>query len=83
MLIEDNLGNVHNIETATIIELWEKFGWSFVKALAVALQRADPINTYKLLNTFVHYISEYLDVFYFPIFAENGETAEIQPSHQG
>ena len=83
LLVEDSFGKVHHIETATIIQLWERFGGSFVKSLAVALQRADPVNTYKLLDTFSNYISEYLEVFYFPTFAENGETEEIQPSHQG
>lgn len=35
-------------------------GGSFVRALGVCLQHADPINTYLIAETFVHYLLRYL-----------------------
>lgn len=46
-----------------IIEAMETYGGSFVKALAVCLHRADPINYQKLRNTFSNYFEEYEDRF--------------------
>lgn len=42
-----------------IIEMMEKYGGSFVKALAECYRRADPINARKLENTFREYFDEY------------------------
>ncbi len=42
-----------------IVEAMEKYGGSFVKALAVCLQKADLINFSKLRNTFSNYWEEY------------------------
>jgi len=44
-----------------VVDAWEKFGGGFVSSLAVALRRADPINTMKILNTFENYIYDYYD----------------------
>jgi len=41
------------------VEAMEKFGGSFVKALARAFHRADPINFIKLKNAFPEYWEEY------------------------
>lgn len=42
-----------------ITEAMEKYGGSFVKALAVAARRADPYNLGKLRQTFKEYWSTY------------------------
>jgi hypothetical protein len=42
-----------------IIEFMEKYGGSFVKALAECLRRADPINYQKLKTAFSEYFMEY------------------------
>ncbi len=42
-----------------IVEAMEIYGGSFVKALAVCLQKADLINYSKLRNHFRNYFNEY------------------------
>ena len=42
-----------------IIENMEKYGGSFVKSLAVCLQKADSVNYLKLKRTFINYFLEY------------------------
>ncbi len=42
-----------------IIEAMELYGGSFVKALAVCIKKADPINYSKLRNVFSNYWEEY------------------------
>lgn len=42
-----------------MIEAMEKYGGSFVKALAAMLWQADPINYNKLEKTFPEYFLEY------------------------
>ncbi len=42
-----------------IVKTMEKYGGSFVRALAVCFQRADPINFQKLKSTFSNYWEEY------------------------
>ena len=43
----------------SMVEQMERHGGSFVRALAMLLQRADPINYSKLENTFPEYFEEY------------------------
>lgn len=45
-----------------IIEAMEKYGGSFVKALAVCFRRADSINFRKLKIVFSNYWAEYEDM---------------------
>lgn len=61
--IVDDEDNIISIEKATIAESFEKYWWSFVQAIWVALRRADWINTEKLLSTFENYVREYLEKF--------------------
>lgn len=42
-----------------MIEAMEKYGGSFVKALAAMLWQADPVNYKKLAETFPEYFKEY------------------------
>jgi len=42
-----------------VIEAMERYGGSFVKALAVAFYRADHINTQKLKSAFPEYWEQY------------------------
>ncbi len=42
-----------------MIEAMEKYGGSFVKALAVCMVYADPNNYNKLCTAFYQYVSEY------------------------
>ncbi len=46
-------------QDSKIVEAMERYGASFVKALAVCFQRADSINFSKLRNTFSNYWEEY------------------------
>lgn len=46
-------------EEFRIVETMEKYGGSFVKALAECFHRADPINFKKLKNAFSEYWKEY------------------------
>ena len=48
-----------NDKEMIIIEEMEKYGGSFVKALAKCFRRADPVNFLKLKNTFSEYWSQY------------------------
>lgn len=50
-------------EKAVIADCFEKYGGSFVMALGTALHRADGHNTYKILNAFKWYVSEYIETF--------------------
>lgn len=45
-----------------VIECMEKYGGSFVKALAVAMQRADAINLAKLKAAFPEYWQQYTEM---------------------
>ena len=49
-------------EDSEIVEAMERYGGSFVKALAVCFQRADYINYKKLKNTFSNYWDEYREM---------------------
>lgn len=42
-----------------VIENMETYAGSFVKALAKCFLTADPINTFKLTDTFIDYVLEY------------------------
>jgi len=42
-----------------IADNMEKYGGSFVKALAQCVRKADPINLMKLREAFPHYFNEY------------------------
>ena len=46
-----------------IVSMMEKYGGSFVKALANACHHADPINLAKLKNAFPEYWKEYEEMF--------------------
>jgi len=46
-------------EKLEMIEAMEKYGGSFVKALAVCLRRADSINFDKLHTAFPEYVEKY------------------------
>lgn len=46
-------------EKLEIVENMEKYGGSFVKALAQCILRADPDNLLKLETTFSEYFEEY------------------------
>jgi hypothetical protein len=48
-----------NDEEFKTVEMMEKYGGSFVKALAECFWRADPINFQKLKSTFIEYWIEY------------------------
>lgn len=48
-----------SIENERIVSNMEKYGGSFVKALAVCFRRADHINFAKLKATFANYWEEY------------------------
>lgn len=50
-------------EASEIAEAFEKYGWSFVEALWVALHRADGPNTIKILTAWENYASEYIETF--------------------
>lgn len=45
-----------------VLECMEKYGGSFVKALAIAAQRADPINLAKLKAAFPEYWQQYTEM---------------------
>lgn len=51
------------VEKAIIADLFEKYGWSFAKAMWVALHRADAINTKKILDTWETMTREYIETF--------------------
>lgn len=53
-------GENYKVNTTDIAEMFERFGWSFVKSLGVALYRADMHNTVKILTTFQDYVVEYI-----------------------
>lgn len=46
-------------EISDMISRMEKYGGSFVVALANAFKYADPDNRKKLINTFPNYVNEY------------------------
>lgn len=48
-----------NNEQLKVVETMEKYGGSFVQALAQCFYRADPINFEKLLKTFPEYWNQY------------------------
>lgn len=50
------------IKDIKMIEAMNKYGGSFVKALAQALQQADPENYYKLIATFPEYVKTYKEM---------------------
>lgn len=56
-------GETIEYEKAVIADCFEKYGGSFVMALGTALHRADGHNTYKILNAFKWYVSEYIETF--------------------
>lgn len=56
-------GETIEFEKAVIADCFEKYGGSFVMALWTALHRADGNNTYKILNSFKGYASEYIETF--------------------
>ena len=49
-------------EDYLIVEAMEKYGGSFVKALAECFRRADSFNTIKLKNAFPEYWKQYKDM---------------------
>ncbi len=48
-----------NEEDNKIVEAMEKYGGSFVKALAEAARHADPINLQKIKDTWSNYWNDY------------------------
>lgn len=50
-----------------IAEAYDKYWWSFVKALGLALYRADGANTAKILTYWTEYAKEYIEKFLYPI----------------
>lgn len=56
-----------------IAEVFEQYGWSFTKALWVALYRADIINSRKILTTWEDMAKEYIETFLFPKFENNAK----------
>ena len=52
-----------HFEKTKIADAFERFWGSFVKALWVALYRADRNNTLKLMWCFDHYVQEYIEQF--------------------
>ena len=44
----------------TIAQTWETYGWSFAKALAIALYRADHLNTKRILETWEFMVKEFI-----------------------
>lgn len=42
-----------------LADTFEKYGWSFVQSLGVALRNADHINAEKLINAFQEYVIQY------------------------
>lgn len=51
------------IETEKIAEAFEKYGGSFIKALWIALYKADAINTAKILLGWEKEVKEYIQTF--------------------
>lgn len=51
------------IPKETIAEYFSSYGGSFVKSIGEALRHADPFNTYKLLDTFKEYVTQYIQTF--------------------
>lgn len=43
-----------------LIDAFEQYGWSFVQALWKCLQCADPINTWKIFDTWKNYVEQYV-----------------------
>ena len=64
--IVDDEDNIISIEKADIAESFEKYWWSFVQAIWVALRRADSNNTEILLEAFDFYVKEYIEKFILP-----------------
>lgn len=52
------MANLGRVDTLTV-ENMEKYGGSFVKALAECVRRADPMNYRKLKDTFAEYFQTY------------------------
>lgn len=57
-------GNLYLIDDVSfyrseLADAFEKYGWSFVQSLGVALRKADHINAEKLINTFQEYVIQY------------------------
>ena len=57
----DNRENLHD-EAMDVAKSMEKYGGSFVKALAQCIYKADPFNLKKIRNTFSNYWVEYRDM---------------------
>lgn len=55
--------NEHFVNKDLIAEIFEKYGWSFTKALGIALYRADIHNTYKILTTYQEMAKEFIEKF--------------------
>lgn len=49
-------------EDMNVVEAMEKYGGSFVQALAVCFRRADSINLAKLKETFSEYWQQYTEM---------------------
>lgn len=64
--IIDDEDNTISIEKADIAENFEKYWWWFLKAIWVALRRADSNNTEILLEAFDFYVKEYIEKFILP-----------------
>ena len=45
-----------------VVDAMEKYGGSFVQALAVCFRRADPVNLAKLKETFAEYWQQYTEM---------------------
>ena len=51
------------IQKEKIADVFERYGWSFTQALWIALYRADPINTIKILENWENDIKEFIEKF--------------------
>jgi len=54
---------ITTISKELIADTFEKYGWSFTKALWVALYRADAINTKKILDTWDEMVKYFISKF--------------------
>lgn len=55
--------STHFVEKNKIAEVFEKYWWSFTKAMWIALYRADDMNTRKILDTWKIMTIEYIETF--------------------
>lgn len=67
-VIVETEDKIYRFAKEDIAEVFETFGWSFTKALWVALYRADIINSRKILTTWEDMAKEYIETFLFPKF---------------